>query len=56
MNNGPNWISKNESDGNDFYWYDTGDGHTDWYDADGNLGSGTETPSEDGCDNYLTKF
>lgn len=36
--NGPDWVSTNESDGMTFYGYDDGEGHTDWYDSDGNLG------------------
>lgn len=31
----------NEGDGQTFYGYDDGDGHTDWYDSDGNLDSST---------------
>lgn len=56
MSSEPDWMSRNESDGEIFYGYDTGDGYTDWYDEDGNLDSSTETPSEDDCDDYLTKY
>lgn len=36
----------NDSDGETFYGYDDGDGHTDWYDRNGNLDSVTDTPSD----------
>lgn len=52
----PDWISVNESDGQTFYGYDDGDGETDWYDSDGNLDSTTSTPSDDDCDDYLSRY
>ena len=54
--NSTDWVSTNESDGNTFYGYDDGDGHTDWYDENGNLDSSTETPSDDDCDDYLHRY
>ena len=54
--NSPDWVSTNESDGNTFYGYDDGDGHTDWYDENGNLDSSTEAPSDDDCDDYLHRY
>lgn len=52
----PDWVSRNESDGQTFYGYDDGEGHTDWYDANGELDSFTDTPSDDDCDDYLSKY
>ena len=52
----PDWISTNESDGQVFFGYDDGDGHTDWYDSNGDLDCRTETPSEDDCGDYLEQY
>lgn len=36
-----------ENYGGPYYGKDDGEGHTDWYDEDGNLSASSETP---GCD------
>ena len=54
--NFPDWVSRNESDGQTFYGYDDGEGRIDWYDANGDLDSSTDTPSDDDCDDYLSKY
>lgn len=56
FDNEPDWVSTNESDGQTFYGYDDGDGRTDWYDGNGNLDSWTSTPSDDDCDDYLSRY
>lgn len=56
FDNEPDWISTNESDGQKFYGYDDGNGHTDWYNTDGQLDSCTDTPSDDDCDEYLSRY
>ena len=33
--------------GGPFYGKDDGEGHTDWYDSDGNLNASSETPGSD---------
>lgn len=35
--NTPDWVSKNESDGETFYGYNDGEGRTNWYDKRGTL-------------------
>lgn len=40
------WTN-NDSDGRTFYGYDDGEGHTDWYDSNGNLDSSTSTPTDE---------
>lgn len=52
----PDWVSENESDGQTFYGYDDGDGHTFWYDKEGDLDSCTETPTDDECNDYLWRY
>ena len=52
----PDWISTNESDGQTFYGYDDDDGRTSWYDDDGNYDSYTDTPLDDDCDDYLSRY
>ena len=36
-----------ENVGGPYYGKDDGEGHTDWYDSDGNLNASSETPSSD---------
>lgn len=54
--NTPDWVSKNESDGETFYGYNDGEGRTNWYDKRGTLDSSTDTPSDDDCDDYLRRY
>ena len=56
FDNEPDWISTNESDGQKFYGYDDGNGHTAWYHTDGQLESCSDTPSDDDCDEYLSRY
>lgn len=40
-------TTRNESDGQVFYGYDSNDGTTDWYTEDDVLDTSTRTPSDD---------
>lgn len=42
-----NRTEVNESDGQQFYGYDDGEGKTTWYSENGDLDSITNTPSDD---------
>lgn len=42
----PDWWEQNETDKQEFYGYDHGDGTTSWYTSDGCLDCTTSTPNE----------
>ena len=53
----PDWVDENPDDGKRFYGYDDDEGHTEWYDEDGNLDCITDTPDEDAeSDDYLQHY